>query len=267
MKCGTTSLHSYLGQHPEIFTSKIKEINFFNKEKNFQKGTESYKENFCTSKKLKGEASQSYTRGHWFKDTPKRIHSVIPDVKLIYIVRDPVERIVSHYYESVSQGYDIPKDFVNYIIQNPDNNWVKTSSYYWQLEKYFSYFKKSQFLIITSEGLKNDRLNTLNKVFDFLEVKSINNVSLFENALNKRTEKKVHTGVFKALYNEKLNKIIPATLKKRIMDSVMGRKVLFNDIKKITFTEQEKSKLRELLKTDVEKLKKFTGYEFEDWYF
>lgn len=62
MKCGTTRLYSYLNQHPDIFMSEVKEINYFLKERKYDKGVDWYKNHFITEKKIRRESSQSYTK-------------------------------------------------------------------------------------------------------------------------------------------------------------------------------------------------------------
>ncbi len=267
MKAGTTSLHSYLGKHPEIHTSELKEINFFSSEDKYIKGIHWYKKHFITDKRIKGESSQGYSRAHMTKNVPEKIHETIPNVKLIYILRDPVERIISHYYETVSQDTYILKNFVSAIIKNPNNNWVKTSSYYWQLEKYLLFFKRDQFLFITSEELKKSKLNTLNKVFTFLGVEEINDESIFDFERNTRSEKKKYLPIVKKIGQSKLGTLIPISIKRKMKHNWLAQKFGKKKINKIPFSENDKSKLRDILSPDVEKLKKYTGNDFSDWSF
>src|SRR6056297_2788047 len=104
MKGGTTSLYRYLGEHREVGISSEKEINFFRTEEEFQKGQEWYKKLFANDKKIVGEASPDYTKRHLYPGVAERINSLLPNVKLIYILRDPLERIISHYVHNYAQG-------------------------------------------------------------------------------------------------------------------------------------------------------------------
>src|SRR5881398_2677233 len=94
-KCGTTSLHHYLGLHPEIGMSRVKELHYF-----VEEPTESslrwYASQFPDAP-VRGESSPSYTQRHRSPLVAARIARVLPDVKLVYIVRDPVERLLSSY--------------------------------------------------------------------------------------------------------------------------------------------------------------------------
>lgn len=95
-RAGTTSLYYYLKQHPDVFMSPKKEIDFFDVDKNFEKGLDWYERYFegYTGQKAIGEASPLYM---YLEKVPKRIAKVIPDVKLIFILRNPVDRAYSHY--------------------------------------------------------------------------------------------------------------------------------------------------------------------------
>jgi Sulfotransferase domain. len=95
-KAGTTSLHTYLSYHPEIFMSKNKELAFFCGT-NSDKDTDWYRSNFKTDKAIRGESSMVYTHCKRYPGVPARIHELIPEAKLIYILRDPISRVLSHY--------------------------------------------------------------------------------------------------------------------------------------------------------------------------
>src|SRR6266568_8270036 len=99
MKSGTSSLWSYLRSHPQVFMPDMKEPMFFVEKKNWSKGLDWYRGLFDDAGEAVaiGEASQPYTMAHSFPGVPGRIVSLIPDVKIIYVLRHPVERMRSHY--------------------------------------------------------------------------------------------------------------------------------------------------------------------------
>lgn len=169
MKCGTTSLYQYLSQHPDIFLSHVKELDFFVEEKNWNKGLEWYKSNFSISKKAVGECSPSYTSFPVWSGSAERIKSIIPDTKLIYLVRDPIERILSHYKHDVASQ---KKNNISTPGEEIKNNpcYIARSSYYLQISQYLNYFDKDQFLIVDSNDLQTDRMITMKKIFRFLNV-------------------------------------------------------------------------------------------------
>ena len=105
-KCGTTSLHYYLNLHPQILMSREKELNFFITERNWSKGVDWYRSQFVEKAEIYGESSPNYTDYIRFGGVPERMYSVVPDARLIYILRDPIERIVSHYVHLCDMGLE-----------------------------------------------------------------------------------------------------------------------------------------------------------------
>ncbi|MBW1859762.1 MAG: sulfotransferase domain-containing protein, partial [Deltaproteobacteria bacterium] len=104
LKCGTTSLHYYLGLHPEISMSREKELYFFVKECNWNKGIDWYRSNFSGESKIHGESTPIYTAYPVYVGVAERMHGVVPGTKLIYVVRDPIDRLVSHYVHACEMG-------------------------------------------------------------------------------------------------------------------------------------------------------------------
>jgi len=193
-KSGTTSLYHYLSQHPQIRRSLKKEIHYFdgggNREiDNFLKGTDWYRSHFPIRKKSKTstityEASPLYI---FNPSAPKRIAELIPDVKLIALLRNPTERAISHYYHEKKNGREqLPimeaflaeedrmresfekGDYKNYkFIQCSYKN---RGLYDSQIKRYLEYFPRESLLVISSEKLFSEPENTLIKIAEFLGI-------------------------------------------------------------------------------------------------
>ena len=84
-KCGTTSLHEYLNEHPEISMSSEKELYFFVEEKNLGKGLAWYESQFDPSAPVRGESSPGYSALPLYRGVPERMAETIPDAKLVVI--------------------------------------------------------------------------------------------------------------------------------------------------------------------------------------
>ena len=99
MKAGTTTLHAYLARHPGIFTGRTKEPGFFSRDERFAKGLDHYRRLWigAAPDQLCGEASTCYSRRLEFPNAAPRIAEHVPDVKLVYLLRHPVDRTFSHY--------------------------------------------------------------------------------------------------------------------------------------------------------------------------
>lgn len=187
-KSGTTSLYSWLAQHPQIYFPKVKEPSFFSGEGEafphpkgpwwYPKDLEGYQNLFdaVTTEKAIGEASPLYL---YSETAPPHIKAVIPDVKMIAVLRNPVDRASSAYRFWHSKGSDTSESFEAALAQEKEHkysrrpvylNYKDFGFYSKQLRNYLTYFQKDQFCIILFEDLKNDPSATLKKIFAFLEV-------------------------------------------------------------------------------------------------
>ena len=170
MKAGTTSLFHYLSQHPDVYMSPLKELDFFALEANWDRGVDWYRRQFAAAPEgvqAIGEASTVYTKFPHYAGIPQRMASIIPDARLIYVVRDPVERVRSHYEHRVAVGAET-RSFDEAIESDPI--YLDYSRYAMQLERYGPYFARERILVVPSETMRVDRVATIARVFAFLNV-------------------------------------------------------------------------------------------------
>jgi hypothetical protein len=167
-KCGTTSLHNYLNAHPDISMSEIKELDFFVIDGTWGNGVAWYKRNFDPTSTIRGESSTSYTRGQHTGGVADRAKSVLSEVKLIYMVRDPIDRIRSDYHHHRAIGLEHRNLAV--ALADPENPYVQASRYGSQLTPYVDHFGAHRVLVETQERLLSDRRACLGRIFRFLEV-------------------------------------------------------------------------------------------------
>lgn len=150
-KSGTTSLSYYLSNHPAVCYCLEKEPEFFSTEANWQDKIDKYHKLFePQGAQLLGEASTNYSMLADFPKTAERIHSYNPDTKLIYITRDPVERIRSHYAHRLVRK-NVLGDLHTEVLNNP--SYIDRSKYYRQIEPYLRLFGKDQILLLLFEEL------------------------------------------------------------------------------------------------------------------
>jgi hypothetical protein len=168
LKCGTTSLHHYLNLHPDIAMSRPKELNFFVAELNWPLGREWYAGHFDPAAAVRGESSPHYTNRPRFEGVAGRLAETVPDARLIYMVRDPIDRMLSHYLHNVGGGYENRP--LEQALSDPDTAYVDRGRYFFQLEPYLERFDGESIELVTREELKSDRRATLRRVFGFLGV-------------------------------------------------------------------------------------------------
>lgn len=261
MKSGTSSLYQYLNLHPEILMSSKKETDFFIEEKNFDKGFNWYKSLFDLNSEIVGEASPNYTKRHLFEGVPSRIFDANPDIKLIYLVRDPYERIISHYIHNYSNGRESDAFFK--AIQT-ERNYILTSRYYYQLEPYISKFKEKNILVVKAEKLFNETDEVLGKVFKFLNVDDTFSHPDFSKKHRSRKTKQKRRSLYKRYikrYERYLQKIIPINLEP-ILPNFLTKEQEFEFPTLDSTTEDF---LYEELQKDFQLLKGYTGLSFKDW--
>ena len=170
MKAGTTSLYHYLRTHPQVYMPEVKEPMFFDPRHNWSRGVGWYAELFAAARPDQvalGEASTSYTKFPQVQGVPARIASVLPEVRLIYVVRHPLERMRSHYLYAVSRGKE-RRPIERALVEDP--SYLDVSRYAMQLEQYLPHFPPERFLLLDSRDLAHRRLETLRRVFGFLGV-------------------------------------------------------------------------------------------------
>ncbi len=193
-KAGTTALYHYLKQHPEIGMSRIKETNYLALKgdpldfrgpgdadyiKRFTITTESgYLDQFadCSGKKAIGEASPLYL---YSPKVPLEIQSLIPDAKLIAILRNPVDRAYSAFLHLIRDNRETTRDFAEALRLEPGRiadhwehiwDYVAMGRYADQLARYFDLFDRSQIQIQTYRDFRLDPTNVLRELFRFPEV-------------------------------------------------------------------------------------------------
>lgn len=168
-KAGTTSLHRYLGSHPEVFVSAVKEVRFFSSDENWERGVDWYEGHFAGAENAlaAGEASPFYTMYPLVSGVPERIAQVIPDVRLVYLIRDPVARMRSQYIH-LRGTKEERRDIATALLEDP--KYLFLSRYAEQIERYLPHFDRSQLLVLRSEDLRHRRGDVLAEVYRFIGV-------------------------------------------------------------------------------------------------
>ncbi len=187
-KAGTDALHVYLSKHPNIIPGKKKEIHFFDKDDSYNRGLAWYHNHFPLPHNVGRhavtfEATPSYL---YYPASTERIFSYDSRMKLITLLRDPVDRAFSAWnmfrqfcntttrYHHLAEycGFDeVIRDEIDKTLSGDARlqpNYVRRGLYYEQLLRYFKYFERDQILIIDSRSLKNNTIHILSQVVKFL---------------------------------------------------------------------------------------------------
>jgi hypothetical protein len=165
-KCGTTALHYYLRQHPQIAMSRPKELDFFIEERNWGKGLAWYLSHFDASAPVRGESSPNYTAQRQFPGVVDRMKAVVPHARLIFLARDPVERLISHWIHRMARAHETRP--LEEVLD--DDSYLERSLYAAQLKPYLDAFSRERLLVLDTDELRVSRRDTLRRVFAFAGV-------------------------------------------------------------------------------------------------
>jgi len=175
MKCGTTALWKYLRDHPHLHVPELrKNLEFFTPEGAAAHTVDWYAACFddapATAQAV-GEISTEYTKHPFIAGVPARMAAVVPEARLVYLVRDPIERIVSHYLHQLNAARE-RRPFHAAVSEGPDNRYLAYSRYHEQIAQFLLHYPAERILVLTSEELRTDPAATLTRLCHFLGVES-----------------------------------------------------------------------------------------------
>lgn len=227
-KSGTTSLCALLGQHPEIFMSDPKEPHFFANDKIYARGWEWYAALFekAGNAKAIGEGSTGYSLHTVYPKAPARIARALPDARLIYMVRDPLERMESAWMQRKGDGmpvWSLGKTLRRYPRM------VDASRYWRQLNYYRRYYPDDRILILFFEEFREYSGEVLRRCYEFLGVDNevrIDGQDKIENAsLGKQAESAVSVWARHHPVVRRIGRMFPKSWRQGIR-RVGGRKLM-----------------------------------------
>lgn len=173
MKSGTTSLYEYLCSHPEISRCNLrKQVNFYSDDELWSRGIEWYQDQWSYDPSLHRwalEASPAYTEPHNAEKCAKRMASVNAEFQLIYLVRDPFERIRSHFYHYKQRGI-FPEELSLSQALRTRPSLVEVSRYYQWVAAYDRFFTRDNVFLLTLEALAEHPDKCLSDICRFLEI-------------------------------------------------------------------------------------------------
>ena len=173
MKSGTTSLHSYLRPHPQVFMSQLKEPGYFVEELHWNRGEAWYLNlvRDAGDAAVIGESTTDYTKYPKYGGVPERIARFNPEARFIYIMRDPVERTISHYWHAVRHRLRLERrDLLTAVREEP--HYRDVSHYAMQLERYIRIFGQERILAVTFEEMNAQPDTLVTSIFRWLGVDS-----------------------------------------------------------------------------------------------
>jgi hypothetical protein len=261
-KCGTSGLHYHLGLHPEISMSRPKELNFFIEERNWKRGEGWYKAHFDARAKIRGESSPNYTAYPHHLGVPERMHRLIPNAKLIYVVRDPLERIAAHWVHNYAKRRE--KGDLAATLVHPNTSYVIRSQYFMQIQQFLRHFSREQVLVLQQSDFRRERGVTLRQIFEFIGVDPDFNHPSFErerHATARKTRATRLAARLERMSRSRAGRVLPPKIWFALDEKLPLRKPIERPDVRGALSDEVLGVLRE----DGERLRELTGRTFETW--
>jgi len=273
-KCGTSSLCNYLNVHPDVYMTQPKELDFFGRE-GIDEKIQSYCSHFDNkNNRISGEGSVSYML--YSKLAAEQIKKFIPDVKLIVMLRNPIDRFYSDFWFNVNRGAVVyKKGLFEGVIDNTmevpyspvhklsyRDSLITKGDYAFHLNNYLKYFEKDNIKIIFFEDLINDRQSVLNSVFNFLGVRDAS-----IDAPSKIYNKTRYPGKLNSVYVlwKHLKPYLPKDLIVNNRQKLVKLKELFFSEKKPEFSPEARKKLASIYLDSINELELLVERDLSHW--
>ncbi len=286
-KSGTTAIQSYINQHPDIFMSDPKELRFFSYTGPAPQDLpaiythhgvttlQEYQLHFkdADTKKIIGEASPMYL---YEPGTAERIRQTIPDVKMLMILRNPVDRAYSAYLHAVRDWIEPAKTFTEALAMEQERidagwgmlwHYTHAGFYYEQLMRYYQNFDSNQIKVVLYDDLIDDMDALLTDIFEFLDIdptfkpdtSSHPNVSGYP--INHNYHKLIYELFFvNNLKNKINNKKYPKMSQNKTMDSLRSI-----NLGKKTMPDEIRQSLNAVFSQDIKKLESLIHRDLSSW--
>lgn len=284
-RAGTTSIHEYLGKHPDIFMPLQKEpcfFTFYNKDPQFKDTRHRYTSTIeeyqglfnGSTKKIAGESSTPYLYFH--DQTIENIKNLVPEheqMKILIILRDPAERAYSQYMHN---RRDLREElsFEEAIEQEKDRKienrhfdyfYVNKGFYYAQVKAYRDNFKNVKIVFYDSLEKNPDKL--LADIFEYLEVEPLKENEMVHRNQSGEMKVKWFKQIITTRKNPVMNffrKLMSRETKKKLRNYIKDKLLRYN-LKKTEMNKDTRRKLIEIYREDILQLQKIVDRDLSDW--
>ena len=266
-KAGTTWLYSCLYEHPEIYLPDIKELHFFSYEDVYQKGFNWYESNFrnVTVEKAVGEVSPSYLP---FESTAERIYTYNPDIQLIVILRNPIDRAYSHYCMAMRTN-KVEKNIERGL--SLDSPYVQWGLYHDQITRFMQLFPRNQIKVLLFDDIKSNPQFLLKDVYSYLNVDSAFLPKSAFQVKNPQRSMPKYPKIYKSLKGIYNDLSVNSDIANKILTQLRYRGYfdLFHRINRGSsfpkISEEKKMKLADFYDGDVSELSKVINKDLSSW--
>ncbi|GAB5563387.1 MAG: hypothetical protein Wins2KO_04500 [Winogradskyella sp.] len=274
-KAGTSSIHDILSQNPNISLPIYKETHFFCEDEKFNKGLDYYFNFFFkkTDSKYKGEIDPEYS---YFTGSAEKIYDAFGKIKIVFVLRNPVERAYSHYLMTKRRGLEnltfldalnAEKDRLTSYFGQTHYSYINRGYYIKQLESFENVFGKENIRVLFFEDLISNPEKLIRNLSEFVGIGNFNyNFDIKSNPASVSKSKILSKFIYKPYKFKKLvGKLIPSKqIKNKIMFFIERKNIKTAQKEKLSI--QTKNKIYNLyFKTEVELLEKKLDLSLNHW--
>ena len=279
MKCGSTSLFHYMRAHPEVGTSKYKQTYFFNdrkdargeREGNWHQGLDWYRKEWPANGKVIYEGmSLGYSDWPNEQGIPARIARIVPHARFIYMVRNPVDRAVSHWMNSFAKSMEhrpIEEALLTDIEDYRANPYVRRGLYAMQLKQYLAEFDDmSRFLVVPFDDFRDRRRETLHTIFNFMGVDAdywSKEFDIIHHPASLQRRKNAVGMFIQQTIGERIYYRL-RSYQRHWMETLLYR-AFSKRIERPVLAPEVRQKLQDRFTADIEELSVITGQSFHGW--
>lgn len=279
-KSGTTTLHNILNSHPDIYLPNNKEAHFFDQEERYIKGVKWWEDTFFNDyagQKVRGVFTPEYL---YFAEVPGRIFSHMGiDIKILVILRNPVDRAFSHYLMSKRRAFETltfeeaiktePQRISKGDFERNHFSYIDRGFYAEQLKRYYGLFKSENILILNFErNIKQNLSQTVLRIENFL---GVGNEKLNTSIRSNPASEPYSVSLVKLIRKKSsiktlVGKMIPKEIKRNLIRYILEKNLKEIKVKNELNIKYKKKLVDQYFKKDIERLMMLTGVDFENWF-
>jgi hypothetical protein len=264
MKSGTSSLNRAVASHPSVFVSTPKELHFFVEDRNWSRGVEWYAEQFAAANGATavGEASATYAQMPFRAGVPERMSALTPDARIVYLVRNPIERMLSHYRYNLGRGRETRPLMAAFEHRG---NYRAFSQYAMQLRYYLDYFPREQLLVLPAEWFFGDIDAAVRRVWAHIGVDGAG-IDVTPTHVNATATLTAPVGAVRTLRNLKAAQValkaLPTSARKRLKAGMPQKAV---GSQHIELTASDRARLEDEFREEVAGIAPYVEGPFDGW--
>ena len=282
MKCGTSSLHRYLDLHPEIGMSATKELNYFlpvdagsaagsaeateagllAERSNRGRGRRWYESQFDDAP-IRGESSVAYSFP-WFPGVAETMAAELDDPRFVYVVRNPVERMLSHRHQFIRRDTRPTPD----ALLDENGPYLQATLYATALQPFLGQFDRERVLIVDQARLRHEREDVLTEILGFLGldpepvVSSPHLAQEWNVTASKGRAFQIAERVRSSGPGAAIAARLPRQLQTQAAEALRRDPA---DIEDDDLSAEQSARLLALLEPEIAGLEELTGWDLSDW--